>query len=65
MNDKCDICVMFDCGTKCKCKCHHGAKPLIRQDNDSTPIEKQSMYHTYKDEKDEKQAMEGLSALFG
>jgi len=57
MTDKCDICVMFDCGIKCQCKCHHGETPLIRQDHDSEARGKTV--------KSEEQAMEGLSALFG
>lgn len=49
---------MFDCGDKCKCKCHFGVTDKIRQDHEaekgSAPIKKS-----------EEQAMEGLSALFG
>jgi hypothetical protein len=47
---KCNICKMFDCGIKCQCNCHYGEKPTIRQDHNP---------------QSEKQAMEGLSSLFG
>ena len=50
MIKKCNVCKIFDCGVKCQCDCHKGETPLIRQDHDS---------------QDEKQAMEGLSNLFG
>jgi len=57
MTDKCDICVMFDCGTKCRCKCHQAPTPIIRQDLDAEDVKQP--------QKSEEQAMEGLSALFG
>ena len=54
---KCDICVMFDCGTKCRCKCHQAPTPIIRQDLNAEDVKQP--------QKSEEQAMEGLSALFG
>jgi len=23
--DRCSACIMFDCGRKCQCKCHHSS----------------------------------------
>lgn len=48
---------MFDCGDKCKCKCHYGVTSKIRQDLGAEDIKQP--------QKSEEQAMEGLSALFG
>ena len=48
---------MFDCGSKCKCKCHYGSTDKIRQDH--------SAEKGASPQKTEEQAMEGLSALFG
>jgi len=57
LKQRCEICEKFDCGEKCKCKCHYGTTNKIRTDHASekgaTP------------QRSEEQAMEGLSALFG
>ncbi len=58
---KSNICKIFDCGVKCQCDCHNGGADKIRTDHNAQDIAKQSMYHSYEDEK----AMEGLSRLFG
>ncbi len=57
MKQRCEICEMFDCGSKCKCKCHYGVTEKIRQDLKAEDVKQP--------QKSEEQAMEGLSALFG
>lgn len=54
---RCNICKMFDCGSKCQCECHYGATPKIRDDLDSEDARQT--------QKTEEASMEGLSSLFG
>lgn len=53
---RCKICIMFDCGSKCQCNCHFGATPKIRNDLNLEDAKKPQT---------EEAAMEGLSSLFG
>ena len=56
---RCNMCIQFDCGIRCRCDCHKGTTPVIRQDH--SPQSEGLLLGN----KTEEQAMEGLSALFG
>lgn len=62
MKQRCEICKMFDCGNKCKCKCHYGITGKFRQDLEPEDVEQ---LQKLEQQKSEEQAMEGLRALFG
>ena len=66
---RCEICVMFDCGSKCKCKCHYGSTPKIRTDHGIEGLTRKQrlkkMQEDFEKTKTEEAAMEGLSSLFG
>jgi len=59
---RCEGCKFFNCGDKCKCKCHYGSSPKIRTNHNVSDLRRLQKHKT---SRTEEQAMEGLSNLFG
>ena len=59
---KCDACGFFDCGRDCRCKCHDKNRTEWEK-ADPSGMKPLKTYHV--GEYSEKEAMSGLSSLFG
>lgn len=57
MKQRCEGCKYFDCGEKCRCKCHYGVTNKIRQDHGSEDLKSK--------QKNESKGLDGLEQLAG